>query len=149
MKDDIFDGMPEYTSFDYDENNNCVRETCGDDRVVHDYELVTDWRAAHPSTVDKLFDDVAPTAWYYTYVQNAYDMNLMEGVGNTTFEPNLTLNRASLVQILYNEAGRPPVTGETSFTDVKEGKWYYNAILWAEQNRVTFGIGGGKIGPEY
>ena len=56
--------------------------------------------------------------------------------------------RASLVQILYNEAGRPPVTGETSFTDVKEGKWYYNAILWAEQNRVTFGIGGGKFGPD-
>lgn len=147
MKDDIFDGMPEYTSFDYDENNNCVRETSGDDRVVHDYELVTDWRAAHPSTVDKLFDDVAPTAWYYTYVQNAYDMNLMEGVDNTHFNPNKTLNRATLVQIMYNEAGRPAVTGKTGFTDVKEGQWYYKAVLWAEQNKVTSGIGGGKFGP--
>lgn len=74
-------------------------------------------------------------------------MNLMEGVGNTTFKPNMSLNRATLVQILYNEAGQPAVTGKTSFTDVKEGQWYYNAILWAEQNNVSAGKGGGKFGP--
>ncbi|MGM9618133.1 S-layer homology domain-containing protein, partial [Butyricicoccus sp.] len=151
MKVDAFDGMPDYTSFDYDANNNCILETLmnpyGDVCTRNDYELVTDWRAAHPSTVDKLFDDVAPTAWYYTYVQNAYDMNLMEGVDDTHFNPNKTLNRATLVQIMYNEAGRPAVTGKTSFTDVKEDQWYYNAVLWAEQNKVTSGIGDGKFGP--
>lgn len=147
VKDDIFDDQPEYTSYEYDENNNLVRETCGEDRAVHEYQLAVDWKAQHPSTVDLLFDDVAPTAWYYVHVQNAYDMNLMEGVGNTTFKPNMALNRATLVQILYNEAGQPAVTGKTSFTDVKEGQWYYNAILWAEQNNVSAGKGGGKFGP--
>lgn len=147
IKDDMFDGMPEYTTFEYDAYNNCIRETCGDEQISYEYQLKADWKAQNPTTVDMLFDDVAPTAWYCPFVQAAYDMNLMEGMGNTTFMPNKALKRAELVQIMYNEAGRPPVTGKTSFKDVKSNQWYYQAVLWAEQNKVTSGIEVGKFGP--
>lgn len=147
VKDNMFDGMPEYTTFEYDADNNCIRETCGDEQISYEYQLKDDWKAQNPTTVDMLFDDIAPTAWYCPFVQKAYDMNLMEGMGNTTFMPNKSLKRAELVQIMYNEAGRPTVTGKTSFKDVRSNQWYYNAVLWAEQNKVTSGIEVGKFGP--
>lgn len=147
-KETIYEMTSTVTAYRYDEQGNLIQEyNSANESVWYDYELESKYKEENPSTVDLLFDDVSPTAWYYIHVQNAYDMNLMEGVGNTTFKPNMSLNRATLVQILYNEAGQPAVTGKTSFTDVKEGQWYYNAILWAEQNNVSAGKGGGKFGP--
>ena len=32
------------------------------------------------------------------------------------------------------------------FTDVKPGKYYYDAVLWAYEYGVTSGVGGGKFG---
>lgn len=34
------------------------------------------------------------------------------------------------------------------FTDVKEGKWYYDDVLWAYENGIVNGVGGGKFEPE-
>lgn len=147
-KETIYEMTSIVTAYRYDEQGNLIQEYNSENESIwYDYQQESKYKEENPSTVDLLFDDVAPTAWYYDYVQNAYDMNLMEGVGNAAFKPNMTLNRATLVQIMYNQAGRPAVTGKTGFTDVKEGQWYYNAVLWAEQNKVTSGIGGGKFGP--
>ena len=34
------------------------------------------------------------------------------------------------------------------FTDVAEGRYYYNAILWAQTNGIVGGYGGGLFGPD-
>ena len=44
-----------------------------------------------------------------------------------------------IVQILYRLAGQPEVTGEMKFQDVTQGKWYYDAVLWATQNGIANG----------
>ena len=31
---------------------------------------------------------------------------------------------------------------------MKETDWFYNAVLWAVENNITVGIGGGKFGTE-
>ncbi|MBQ8966553.1 MAG: hypothetical protein IJ063_08275 [Ruminococcus sp.] len=62
------------------------------------------------------------------------------------------ITREQAVQTLYEMAGRPDVSGLTSrFTDVEEGAWYYDALLWGEANSIcvgyphrsldTFGVG--------
>ena len=62
------------------------------------------------------------------------------------------LTREAVVEILYEMAGKPDVSGLTSrFTDVVPGTSYYNALLWGEKNAVckgypnfiddTFGVG--------
>ena len=71
----------------------------------------------------------------------------MEGTSPTTMEPNATLTRAQLAQILYNLEGKPQVQGDLDFTDVAEGKWYYTAILWANQEGVVDGMSPDTFAP--
>ena len=96
-----------------------------------------DGGAACPS---KGFTDVDSEKWYHEYMDYAVEKGLLEGTSPTTMEPNATLTRAQLAQILYNLEGKPQVQGDLDFTDVAEGKWYYAAILWANQEGVVDGM---------
>lgn len=51
-----------------------------------------------------------------------------------------------LAQILYNNEERPPASG-SSFTDVKSGAWYADAVSWATQKGIVSGYGNGRFGP--
>lgn len=88
------------------------------------------------------FTDVSEDDWFYPYVKYAYEHGLMSGVSATEFAPQQAVNRAMVVQILYAQAGKPAVSGGTSFSDVYEGDWYYDAVVWAEQVGVTAGEDG-------
>lgn len=78
------------------------------------------------------FTDVKADAWYAKAVAWAEANGLVKGMTPTTFEPDATLTRAQLVTILYRKANEPKLDGVASpFTDVKEGAWYYDAVIWA------------------
>ncbi|SEF40235.1 hypothetical protein SAMN04487934_10131 [Eubacterium ruminantium] len=65
-----------------------------------------------------------------------YDPRLDEEPSNTT---NL-ITRAYAVQVLYEMAGKPDVSGlKTRFTDVRSDSPYYNALLWGEKNSICVG----------
>ena len=103
-----------------------------------------DGGAACPS---KGFTDVDSEKWYHEYMDYAVEKGLLEGTSPTTMEPNATLTRAQLAQILYNLEGKPQVQGDLDFTDVAEGKWYYAAILWANQEGVVDGMSPDTFAP--
>ena len=71
----------------------------------------------------------------------------MEGVGGGKFDPNGTMSRAMMVTVLYRMAGEPKVAGPSSFTDVPTGKWYSDAIAWAQENGIVLGVLAGKFAP--
>jgi hypothetical protein len=71
----------------------------------------------------------------------------MVGDGAGRFNPQATVTRAMVAQILYNQAGKPAVSVENPFTDVAEGQWYTNAILWAYEQGLVKGYGNGTCGP--
>ncbi len=50
------------------------------------------------------------------------------------------LTREMVAQTLYDLAGSPAVSGTSRFTDVEPGEWYYDAVLWGEQNNVCLGF---------
>lgn len=87
------------------------------------------------------YRDVPANAWYYSAVQYAYRYNLMSGTSNGVFSPNQTTNRAMVVTMLYNMAGRPSVSGGR-FDDVASDAWYADAVVWAAKNGITSGYGG-------
>ena len=89
----------------------------------------------------EVFNDVDPAKWYHEAVDYVYMNGLMTGMNDGSFAPNGTMTRAQLVSVLYRLAGSPTVTADESFTftDVKEGTWYYNAVVWAVQNNITAG----------
>lgn len=92
------------------------------------------------------FADVAGDAWYAEAVEYVYRRGLMVGYG--TFDPESTLTRAQLCQIVFNMEQNPAAEGESPFADVADGSWYFSAVLWAGTHGIVNGFGDGRFGPE-
>ena len=93
------------------------------------------------------FSDLDTTLWYHLYTDFVIEEQLMQGYPDMTFDPDGELSRAMLVQILYNLEGQPAVTGTDSYTDTEDDAWYSDAIVWATNNGIVNGYGGGLYGP--
>lgn len=93
------------------------------------------------------FKDVPADKWYYGSAVYAYTKGLMQGVGDDAFAPEDRVTRAMLVTILHRLEGQPAVTAKNAFTDVPEGKWYTDAVVWASSAGIIDGYGGGLFGP--
>ncbi|MCH5353518.1 MAG: S-layer homology domain-containing protein [Acutalibacter sp.] len=98
-------------------------------------------------TVGK-FKDVSATAYYAEAVQWAVGKNITSGTTATTFSPNQPCTRAQAVTFLWNAKGKPePTTTANPFTDVTSDKYYYKAVLWAVENKVTSGTSATTFSP--
>lgn len=95
---------------------------------------------------DITFEDVLPTDPFYEAVKYVFNRGLMEGVSDTEFAPQTTLNRAMLVTILYRLEGEPEAEPST-FKDVPAGKWFTDAVGWASANEVVEGYDDDHFGP--
>ena len=93
------------------------------------------------------FVDVTEDKWYYDAVSYVYQQGIMVGMSETTFEPNTTVNRAQVVQMLYNLEGQPQVSGDSGFSDIRDGQWYAKAVAWASANDVVAGYEDGTFRP--
>ncbi len=94
------------------------------------------------------YADLDASAWYHDAVQYCLENGLMNGYGDGSFRPNASLTRAMLVQILYNHAGGPAVSGNGGFGDVSANAWYAQAVAWAAENGITQGYGDDLFGPD-
>ncbi len=94
----------------------------------------------------KSFADVAESEWYSSAVSYVLQYGLMSGTSDTYFAPNDSISRAMLVTVLYRQEGKPAVTGANSFTDIQNGQWYTDAVLWANVNGIVSGYGDGLFG---
>lgn len=93
------------------------------------------------------FVDVTEDKWYYDAVAYVYQQGIMVGMSETTFEPNTTVNRAQVVQMLYNLEGQPQVSGDSGFSDIWDDQWYAKAVAWASANDVVAGYEDGTFRP--
>ncbi|MBP3412720.1 MAG: S-layer homology domain-containing protein [Oscillospiraceae bacterium] len=94
------------------------------------------------------FTDVPENLWYREAVEYVFENGLMNGMNDSTFAPDKTLNRAMVVTILYRIAGSPEVSGSTVFTDVAEGLWYADAVQWGYENGVVKGVSEDRFAPD-
>lgn len=90
--------------------------------------------------------DVPENEWFYEYVSTAVRRGLFNGVSTHSFQPNGSMTRAMLVTVLWRYAGSPK-DGSNTFSDVKAGQWYTDAVAWAAKNHIVDGVGGGKFDP--
>ncbi len=86
------------------------------------------------------FVDVAAEAWYYEDIAFAYANGLMQGMSATTFEPNSTVTRAMMAQVIWNMEGKPAIAASNPFSDIADSDWYYEAIAWTAENGIYKGI---------
>ena len=93
------------------------------------------------------FKDVPMDAYYYESVLWAVENGVTTGTTSTTFSPDMVVTRAQAVTFLWAAAGKPEPIGSNPFTDVAEDDWFYKAVLWANENGITSGVGDGCFAP--
>ncbi len=96
------------------------------------------------------FKDVAKNAYYYDAVNWAYTSKpqVTEGTSATTFGPGSFCTRGQVMTFLWRAKGQPePKSTNNPFTDVKSTDYYYKAVLWAYQNKITDGTSATKFSP--
>jgi hypothetical protein len=96
-------------------------------------------------TDDVPFTDIANSA-YADAIRQVYALGLMNGTTETTFAPDAAMTRAMVVTTLYRLAGSPTVAGTSPFSDVADGQWYTDAVIWAAQNGIVNGYTDGTFG---
>ena len=95
------------------------------------------------------FTDVPNDAWYLDPVFWADENGITSGTGGGKFSPEDTCTRAQVVTFLWRAMGQPePESDENPFSDVAADAYYYDAVLWAVENGITSGTGGGKFSPD-
>lgn len=78
------------------------------------------------------FTDVSESDWYYDAVQWAAAKGVVSG---ETFSPGGSCTRAQALTFLWRAKGQPShVMKSSPFTDVTEGLYYYEPVLWAFEN---------------
>ena len=93
------------------------------------------------------YADLDRDAWYSEGVEYVLRKGLMTGIDQDTFAPAMTMDRAMLVTVLWNLAGKPEVEGEMPFADVAEDSWYAKAVRWAAAEGIVSGVGEGRFAP--
>ena len=101
------------------------------------------WRAIgspEPKGTDNPFKDVKEDDYYYKAVLWAVENGITAGTSASTFSPNAGCTRAQVVTFLWRAEGEPGNTLPSNpFVDVKDGEYYYPAVMWAVENNITKG----------
>ncbi len=109
------------------------------------------WRAfGEPAPVrnENPFKDVAEAQYYYDAVLWAVENGITTGLSAETFGPNANCNRSQIVTFLWRAMNKPaPTSSENPFTDVLEGQYYYDAVLWAVEKGITTGMSAKSFAP--
>ena len=96
------------------------------------------------TATDKTFKDVKETHWAYKAVMWAVENGITGGTNTegTKFSPKRTCSRSEILQFLYAAMGKPEISIENPYSDVKEKHWYYEGAIWAYEKGLEKGEGG-------
>ncbi len=110
------------------------------------------WRNAgcpKPQTQTNPFEDVIPGSYCYQAVLWAVEQGITKGITESRFAPEKSCTRAHAVTFLWRANNSPaPVNPSNPFTDVKAGRFYSDAVLWAVENDITQGVSAGYFRPD-
>ena len=97
--------------------------------------------------VTQKLSDVKAGQWYTNAVQYLYSRGIMTGNSSGKFCPNAQITRGEFVTILYSMAGKPGATYYSVYDDVKSSAYYAIPVMWATNNGIAAGTGGGRFRP--
>ncbi len=103
----------------------------------------------HFNYKDDLFTDIGSEAYYFEPVLWAVRNGITNGMSANEFAPEENCTRAQIVTFLWRANGCPEATEQKHpFVDVKEGEYYYQAVLWAVENGITGGVSATEFAPD-
>ena len=150
---DAYYAAPVAWAVDKGITNGMTETTFGPDSPCTRGHVVTFlWRAMGkpaPTQTTHSFTDIAEGEYYYDAVLWAVEKGVTTGMSATTFEPASPCTRGQVVTFLWRAMGKPAPTQTThNFTDVEEGQYYYEPMLWAVEKGVTTGMSATTFEPQ-
>jgi hypothetical protein len=107
--------------------------------------------AAELDPLEMYFPGDIEEHWAYYELDNFVNADLLRGYvdqdGYVTVKPNNPISRAEFVSILVRALGLTSDAAGTAFTDVEQGKWYFDSIRVASSLGIVSGISETKFGP--
>lgn len=95
------------------------------------------------------FRDVKESDFHYQAVIWALEHNITSGYNPETFGTFDGCTRGQIVTFLWRCAGSPKVENvENTFKDVPASSYYYDAILWAVDQGITYGYNSETFAPD-
>lgn len=96
------------------------------------------------------FDDVPASAWYGDAVEWAVEEGVADGTGNGTFSPDDVCTRAQIVTFIWRMAGAPEPSERfaETFHDLNPDAYYYEAMLWANEEGLVSGTSANTLSPD-
>jgi GH43 family beta-xylosidase len=92
------------------------------------------------------FNDLASAAWAKQSIEALAAREIVDGTGNNAFAPFEKVTRAEFIKMLMNAFDLAGDKEKSSFSDVKEGAWYYNSIASAQKLGIIQGKDDGSFG---
>lgn len=125
-------------------------EFCPDSDCTRAQVVTFLWRAAGSPEVeaDDRFRDIEKDSYYEKAVAWAVASGITNGMGDDEFAPDYRCTRGQIVTFLSRMAKAGTVEAVNPFTDVAEDAYYYNAVLWAVEKKITNGMGDNEFCPE-
>ena len=96
------------------------------------------WRAAgqpEPTSYNNPFSDVNSSSFCYKAVLWAVQQEITNGTSDSTFSPGNSCTYAHVLTFLWRSAGSP----ESAERGAYAGRWYADALAWANENGILKG----------
>ena len=94
------------------------------------------------------FEDINSSDYYAPAVAWAVDNGVTTGTSDTTFSPGANCSRAQIVTFLWRYNAKPDAESAGTFTDVKSGAYYADAVFWAVAQDITKGTSETTFNPD-
>ncbi len=104
--------------------------------------------AAPAFCADVTYSDVKEKRWSHDAVMYVTEKGYMKGVTADRFDPAGSMTRGMFVTVLWRKEGSPEVGFRPDFSDVKAGKYYSKAVIWAKDNGIVSGVSDTKFDPD-
>jgi hypothetical protein len=86
--------------------------------------------------------------WAYDAIKFVVENGLFNGTSETTFSPNVAMDRGMFVTVLGRLEGIDAAAyANAAFTDTAAGAYYTPYAAWASANGIVEGVGGGLFAP--
>ena len=94
------------------------------------------------------FTDVSTSSTFFHPVLWAMENKVTSGRDAMHFAPQETVMRSEAMMFLWAAKGKPAYsTKKSPFKDVKKKDWFYGAVLWAVENKITSGTDSTHFSP--
>lgn len=97
-------------------------------------------------TNEKSFSDIQ-THWAKASIENMASRFIINGKSEQHFDPSNVVTRAEFASMLVRALGLSAYQKKSAYTDVEEGKWYYDAIQIASEFGLIRGYPDGGFHP--